>query len=674
MADEIKKVLFSVEVNTGQSKANVDALTKSQTENAEASNKQTTAINKTNEAIKAEENSIADLRKRNKELTQERNNLSTATDLGRTRIQQINDELTKNNAVIKDNVDAYTKQKMGIGDYQGAIERALPGVGGMTSGFMGMTKASLAFIATPIGAIIAAIGLALSSLMAYFKGSEEGQNRLNMIMEVGSAIMERVMDVVEDVGEAIFNAFTNPKQALIDLYEFLKQNLINRFTAFKVILEGIMELDFKKMGNGIIQATTGVENAIDKVSNLAQEIVATVKTAVDEGQKLAKLNAEIDARDRMLIVERARVSLEVSKLRQKAISEEGDLKKKTIEEAIALETKLSNLEVIQAQARLDEAKQRAKTEGETKEALKEIANAEAALFNAREQRYAATLRFEKELEKLRDEEKAKRDKEREEEEKRLADDKAKKDAEQLERDRKDKEDKAKKDKEEADRLKKQADYEIKIDKYKNDALQGGADLLLGNKKQARILLNTVFKKDAIVEATTNTHAAAIAAYKSLASIPIVGPALGAVAAAAVTAYGFAQVAGIVGLAFPGFAKGGISGTRVKSNMGIPINRSNGDNLLATIKTNEVILNEEQQARLGGARTFAKIGVPGFASGGSTYIDGYETKVAANDVITASFVSDITSALLNQPNKILVLEEFEAKQQSVNAIKESVKVI
>ena len=43
--------------------------------------------------------------------------------------------------------------------------------------------------------------------------------------------------------------------------------------------------------------------------------------------------------------------------------------------------------------------------------------------------------------------------------------------------------------------------------------------------------------------------------------------------------------------------------------------SNGDNVLATLKTGEAVLTEEQQSRIGGASTLAAIGVPGFALGG-----------------------------------------------------------
>jgi hypothetical protein len=42
---------------------------------------------------------------------------------------------------------------------------------------------------------------------------------------------------------------------------------------------------------------------------------------------------------------------------------------------------------------------------------------------------------------------------------------------------------------------------------------------------------------------------------------------------------------------------------------------NGDNVLATVKTNEVILNEDQQRRAGGPEFFRRLGVPGFGDGG-----------------------------------------------------------
>jgi hypothetical protein len=60
------------------------------------------------------------------------------------------------------------------------------------------------------------------------------------------------------------------------------------------------------------------------------------------------------------------------------------------------------------------------------------------------------------------------------------------------------------------------------------------------------------------------------------------------------------------------ATGGIVGTNIN---GKAIKRSNGDNVLTTLKRGEVVLNERQQGMLGGSSTFAGIGVPGFAGGG-----------------------------------------------------------
>ncbi len=60
---------------------------------------------------------------------------------------------------------------------------------------------------------------------------------------------------------------------------------------------------------------------------------------------------------------------------------------------------------------------------------------------------------------------------------------------------------------------------------------------------------------------------------------------------------------------------GISGRKVNDRQNIRT-RGNGDNVLATVKRGEVVLNQRQQSALGGPRTFRSIGVPGFATGGA----------------------------------------------------------
>lgn len=128
------------------------------------------------------------------------------------------------------------------------------------------------------------------------------------------------------------------------------------------------------------------------------------------------------------------------------------------------------------------------------------------------------------------------------------------------------------------------------------------------------------KAMAIAQTTIETYQSAVMAYKSMASIPVVGPALGAVAAAGAVASGLATVKKITNTPLPstqppqthfeiqGYATGGII------SKGVPIQRNNGDNVLITAQTGEVILNKKQQAYIG-SEVLRTAGVPGFATGG-----------------------------------------------------------
>jgi len=125
------------------------------------------------------------------------------------------------------------------------------------------------------------------------------------------------------------------------------------------------------------------------------------------------------------------------------------------------------------------------------------------------------------------------------------------------------------------------------------------------------------KAFAIAQTTIDTYQSATAAYKSLAGIPVYGPALGGVAAAAAVVSGIANVKKIVSTKTPGGGGGGpiqglATGGEVKG--GFAIKRSNGDDRLITAKTGEVILTTEQRSFIGD-NVLSLAGVPGFATGG-----------------------------------------------------------
>lgn len=136
---------------------------------------------------------------------------------------------------------------------------------------------------------------------------------------------------------------------------------------------------------------------------------------------------------------------------------------------------------------------------------------------------------------------------------------------------------------------------------------------------------------------------ALGVSRALAQSGIVGAIAAGVLAAAQTATIIAQPLATGGIV-------GISGRRVNDRQNMP-SRANGDNVLATVRRGEVVLNERQQSALGGARTFRAIGVPGFAEGGA---------------IGAPNIAAIRSASAPGGDIAGLLAQLDAKTDAINA--------
>lgn len=147
--------------------------------------------------------SILGLQQANKKLRDERKLLDTTTESGAAKIKQLNAEIDKNDAAIKKNSSSLEKQRLNVGNYTGALDKLIPGLGATVNGIMGMTKASLAFIATPIGIILAALGLAIAAVTKYLTGSEEGMDKFAKVSAQVSAVVGVLVDRVIQLGGAL---------------------------------------------------------------------------------------------------------------------------------------------------------------------------------------------------------------------------------------------------------------------------------------------------------------------------------------------------------------------------------------------------------------------------------------------------------------------------------------
>lgn len=133
----------------------------------------------------------------------------------------------------------------------------------------------IAIASTGIGLLLVALG----SLVAYFQKSEAASELLGRTWAGFKAIISVLTNTLADFGEVIFKAFENPKQALIDLANFIGDQFINRVKAFGVILQGIADFDGDKVANGFAQLATGVEDAGTKTAAFAKKTAEAAKEA-----------------------------------------------------------------------------------------------------------------------------------------------------------------------------------------------------------------------------------------------------------------------------------------------------------------------------------------------------------------------------------------------------------
>jgi len=254
--------------------------------------------------------------------------------------------------------DGIQSTQQSLNGFSSAFSSASAGSSGLSKA-LGILKTAL--ISTGIGALVVALG----SLVAYFTKTERGAEFVGKVMKSIGAIVDVLVDRVSTFGEIIFNAFNNPRKAISDLWEALKNNIVNRFTGlidlFKAVgsgLEALFNKDIKglevaaiKTGFAVTQITTGLD--IDQQKKLAAGIRGVVKEMKDEAKAAWELQAardrledqeialiEIQARRRKEIAE-ARLLVEDENIsaeeRLKAMQRAADLEKKTLSENLALQ-------------------------------------------------------------------------------------------------------------------------------------------------------------------------------------------------------------------------------------------------------------------------------------------------------------------------------------------------
>jgi hypothetical protein len=268
-------------------------------------------------ALKGEVSSINEAREANKLLNQLRNSANVLTQEGQLEIIKLNAAIDENNEFIKRNADQYLQQKINIGNYSESIKDALQnlnplngglagftqrsqeagGVGnllktslsGVGQGILGVTKASLAFIATPIGAVLALIAVVLGTLYSIFSK------------------LDPVMDKIEQLTAGLGGAFTKVQQIVVSFVS----NITSLGDAFS------------KIGKFISDPIGAIKNFAEEVGNAAKA-AADLKAAE---QDLGDLKDIYEVRNKSI---ESQITLDKIRLKNKDLTakEEQEIEKR----------------------------------------------------------------------------------------------------------------------------------------------------------------------------------------------------------------------------------------------------------------------------------------------------------------------------------------------------------
>lgn len=234
----------------------------------------------------------------------EMRNLQVAQQEAQQSMRATQADIDRMNAEIKEYGSVMVRMLGGYEKYTQIISNLPAPIQSTIRGMQGMTGAAKAFIATPLGAVIAAIILALTTLKSWFDSTVEGQLKFAEISGYVSGVLGQLKEIVIKVGETIYKAFTNPKKAISDLWEAIKTNLVNRikavggiFTEFGAMVSEAFsgnwseaKSHFGELKDQVLQLTTGVENLTDKVSDYAGGIHDAAKATAE----IARANKDLE--------------------------------------------------------------------------------------------------------------------------------------------------------------------------------------------------------------------------------------------------------------------------------------------------------------------------------------------------------------------------------------------
>ena len=313
------------------------------------------------------------------------------------------------------NVGNYGDALKGIGDNLGGIgSYASQAVGGIQA-FGAAWKAALG----PIGLIIAAIGILIGSVRAFFNSSEEGQNKFRRLQAVLTVVFNNLRDIFAELGGLIVSVFENPIESIKAFGQAIKTYFINTIVGSLELIPQLAKSigllftgDFKKAGqvatDAFAKATLGVEdftnkavNGFNTVNKAMADFAKNTEMEIARQNKLSTLQENLSKQSRAILVQNAQLEQQIADNRNKFAQKDkfnNEERLKFLDNAIKLENKiLKNNEFIAA-TRLRIAKEQndlnSQNGKKTGDMLEEEAQLEAELIRLKTENLNKTKELE----------------------------------------------------------------------------------------------------------------------------------------------------------------------------------------------------------------------------------------------------------------------------------------
>ena len=248
------------------------------------------------------------------------------------------------------------KTALNVGNYKEAITGAI-------SETLGFDKVLNVLTKNPIVGVVTLLVGGITLLFKAFQKSERGAQLMARAGGILSGVMSLIVGVVDKLATGIISAFNDPKQAMEDFVQFLKDQIIVRFTGligviqglgkaltalWKRDLKGLKEAGVETM-SALVQSTTGLDK------EMREKLVKTVLDA-------AEAFGELGVAQRALVITQGKLSVALAKSnveleKQRAIADDDIRGFKEREEASAKATaaieKSARIEISIAKNRLN---------------------------------------------------------------------------------------------------------------------------------------------------------------------------------------------------------------------------------------------------------------------------------------------------------------------------------